>query len=190
MKTSPKGVAQSRDATCDLVIIGTTTSSNPAFCIVPRKYWRLSIRPVVLSKRSESKYGCPGCCSSEPLWWSMVNKVLPFTLQATPRYIVDFPQKLPISRQGPIEHASKANPNSFRPSSSAKKPLTSEINSGITPSVSTCLADRIHLHSTGFNISGRLKCLSPKLYTILSLSAKHGNPRDCFEVYASPNTDK
>src|SRR4030043_272073 len=143
MKTSPKGVAQSRDATCDLVIIGTTTSSSSAFCIVPRKYWRLSIRPVSLSRRSESKYGCPGCCSSEPLWWSIVNSVLPLILQATPRYIVDFPQKLPISRQGPSEHASKAKSNNLNPSSSAKNPLTSVINGGIGFLVS------IHYRSQG-----------------------------------------
>ena len=131
MKTKPRGVAQSRAATCDLVIIGTTTSSNPAFCIVALKHGKLSIRPALLSKRSESKYVCPGCCSSEPRWWSMVKSVFPFILQAIPRYTVDFPQKLPISRQGPSEHASKANSTSFSPSSSARKPLTSETNSGI-----------------------------------------------------------
>ena len=59
--------------------IATTTSSSPESAIARRAKGRVSINPVWGSTSDSSWYSQPGCCSSEPRWWSIVTTVEPVT---------------------------------------------------------------------------------------------------------------
>ena len=63
---------------------GTTTDSSPAEAIVRRNIGSVSMRPSEPSRRG-SKYSWPGCCSSDPRWWSTENSTVPVARAAAPR---------------------------------------------------------------------------------------------------------
>jgi hypothetical protein len=63
---------------------GITTDSRPAAARVRRKVGSVSMRPSGPTRRG-SKYSWPGCCSSEPRWWSTEKRMLPAARAAAPR---------------------------------------------------------------------------------------------------------
>ena len=63
---------------------GMTTDSSPVAASVRRNAGSVSMRPSVPSSRG-SKYSWPGCCSSEPRWWSTENRTVPHARAAAPR---------------------------------------------------------------------------------------------------------
>ena len=84
MKTSPSGVPQYAATVAESPTTGITTDSRPAAASVRRNTGRVSMRPSRPSSWG-SKYSCPGCCSSDPRWWSTENSTVPQARAAAPR---------------------------------------------------------------------------------------------------------
>ena len=80
-----EGVAQDLAAILDRATMGTTVSSRSASINVLRKSGKVSMRPWRMSQVSGSKYSSPGCCSSEPEWWSTEKRMPPAARQAAPK---------------------------------------------------------------------------------------------------------
>jgi hypothetical protein len=84
MKTRPSGVPQYEATVAESPTTAMTTDSRPVAASAPRKAGSVSIRPSGPTSRA-SKYSWPGCCSSEPRWWSTENSTVPHALAAAPR---------------------------------------------------------------------------------------------------------
>jgi hypothetical protein len=84
MNTRPSGVRQWAATVAESPTTGMTTDSSPLAASVRRNTGRVSIRPSGPSSRG-SKYSWPGCCSSEPRWWSTENSTVPPARAAAPR---------------------------------------------------------------------------------------------------------
>jgi len=84
MNTSPRRVAQCAAMVAESPTTGMTTDSRPLAASVRRNVGSVSMRPSGPSRRG-SKYSWPGCCSSEPRWWSTENSTVPQARAAAPR---------------------------------------------------------------------------------------------------------
>jgi hypothetical protein len=84
MKTSPSGVPQWAATVAESPTTGMTTDSRPEAESARRNVGSVSMRLSGPSRRG-SKYSWPGCCSSEPRWWSTENSTVPHARAAAPR---------------------------------------------------------------------------------------------------------
>jgi len=84
MNTSPSRVPQCAAMVAESPTTGMTTDSRPVAASARRNAGSVSMRPSGPSRRG-SKYSCPGCCSSDPRWWSTENSTVPHARAAEPR---------------------------------------------------------------------------------------------------------
>src|SRR3546814_19259726 len=89
MKRNARGVAHAEATVGESPTTATTVPSSPASWIVLRKIGSVSIFPTAGSTRSGSCHSQPGWFSSEPRWWSTVNRPRPSERAEEPTYTAD-----------------------------------------------------------------------------------------------------
>ncbi len=85
MKQKASGVVQWEATVGESPTTPTTEASRSASIMVRRQWGRVSIRPVSGSTSEWSWCSHPAWFSSEPWWWSRLNRQAPVSSAAAPR---------------------------------------------------------------------------------------------------------